>query len=204
MKKLMQILVALLVLFIVYQFFANLLINSHKLDYSVVTSDNKYNISEIFHKSGDSNIYSFKVVDQNNNKYLFSYDVDLNKQDRIIKDIKYFKNNNLTCIYPIYKRNNVGNVSCIYNNEQVTYSYLKEIGNTDIDSIISTLETNKYNSLAWSSSDISKTYDKVSIYEDNIMSNYIFTIWYYKGFYLVKNNDTEFKELLENDKYDND
>src|SRR5574344_2004435 len=104
MKKLIQILLALLVLFIVFQFFANMLINSHKLDYSVVTSDNKYNIREIFHKSGDSNIYSFKVVDQSNNKYLFTYDVDLNKQDRIIKDIKYFKSNNLTCIYPIYKR----------------------------------------------------------------------------------------------------
>ncbi len=203
MKKYIIILIFIGALALLYQFFVTLFISSHTQTYSIKTKDNHYDIVEDFVQRGDDSIYHFSVVDQNNHTYTFSYTHDFNKQDQIIRDIRYFKKGNLECIFPIYKRGLFSDVSCIYQDMQVSYSYLVQIQNQDISFIIKQLEKKNYSSLGWKVSLVADKEDNLSIYKKNLFQDYIFTVWFYKGFYLIDQDDVLKKEILDRDSYDN-
>ncbi len=203
MKKILKIIFLLGVLFLVYQLFLIFFINEHSVSYSIVAKDKrKYFIDENFKKVDDDYIYSFTIKDKKK-VYTFSYNKDLNKQEEIISDIKYYKSNNLECIYPIYKKNNTSDMACLLNNRQVSYSYLKQVNNKDLDKIINKLKKDNYKSSSWESSDSSRKYNTIRVYEKNIPGDYIYTVWFYKGIYIVNNKNTIEKELLQKDKYEN-
>ena len=61
--------------------------------------------------------------------------IKLNRQSRIIKDIISFNKNDLYCIAPVFKNNYIENIVCKYKNELVTYNYLKQVGNNDVDEL---------------------------------------------------------------------
>lgn len=204
MKKLIQIIVALALMALAFQFIINLLISKHDITYSIITEENNYTINEIFSRVEDDHLYSFKVTDKDNNNYLFSYTKDFNKQEKVITDIEYYKSNNLKCIFPIYKRNNTNILSCKINKQQVSYSYLKQTNNPDITIIENELLNKKYKISNWNkTSNTATTDNKISVYKENIPDNYYFTSWNYKGIHIINNKEVTNKELLEYDSYEN-
>lgn len=189
---------------LILRLFINFFTNSHDISYSLVSADRqKYFITEKFLKEDNIHTYSFTVKNKKD-IYSFSYQSNLNKQTNIISDIKYYKENNLKCIFPIYKQNYTSDISCLLDNKQVSYSYLQQINNKDINKIIAKLKKDKYDSLSWKIKNTKKNYNLISVYENNIPDNYIYTVWYYKGIYIINNEKTIKKQLLEKDKYDND
>lgn len=199
MKKFLKIIIILGLLFLIFQFAINLLIQKHNVNYSILTDNNSFDVNERF----DKNVYYFRIKDKKKMIFNFYASVDYNKQEKIIKNIRYFKSDDLVCILPVYKKGKVGNLLCNYNNEQVSYSYLKQTGNKSIDNIIDLLKKDGIRSDEWNYSDSLKKMDGIKVYTKNIDDNYIFTTWFYKGIYIIDNKKIDKRELLDLDSYEN-
>lgn len=207
MKKVLSILLLLGLLSILCQFIINLSIDHHTVKYSIKTANNDYYVSEKFRRIGDNSVYDFTVLDKDNSYFTFSYEKDFNNQERVIKDFEYYTTKDLKCIFPIYKRSNTSDIACLYKGEQVSYSYLKQIDNYDIGIIIKKLESLGYDNDGWDRNNTAASTSengKIKFYKKNIMDNYIFTMWNYKGIYIIKNDGLLEKELLDYDQYEND
>lgn len=205
MKKLFPIILALAVFALLFQFIVNFFIKEHSVQYSIKTKDNAYFVKEKFKLSEDGSIYDFTILDKDDSFYTFSLNYDFNKQDKIIKNIKYYTTKDLKCIFPVYKREASSDVQCLYKGEQVSYDYLKQIDNYDISLIIKKLKKDGFDSLVWQdkSEAITESENKrIKVYKKNIMKDYIFTMWNYKGIYILKDNKIINKELLDKDQYE--
>ena len=208
MKKCLPILFILALLALILQYVVNLFVNEKVSEYVLKTDDNSYSINESFRMVDDKSFYDFTIIDDNNDFYTFSFVGDFNRQNEVIRDVEFFTTKDLSCIFPIYKRNKYGDVSCLYKGEQVSYSYLKQLNNYDISMIIKKLESLKYDNIAWDDSsnskeDISFESRNISVYKENIPDNYAFLMWGYKGLYILKNNSLLTKQFIQHEQYEN-
>lgn len=205
MKKMITIVFILGAMSLLYQFFVLFIMNQHEADYSIKTETNSYMLEEAYHKKDGFNIYNLKIEDKDKKVFVASFDKSLNRQSRIVKDIKEYQANNLYCIAPVFKDRIVDNVLCLFNNNQVSVSYLHQIGNSDIDIFINNLRNDGYdvNNELDKSTNIVKIEDNISIY-DGLDENMFTTIWGYKNLYILNNKEIIKKDLLSKDSYFND
>ena len=203
MKKLLPILVFLAFLAFGYQIIVTFFITEHKIDYSLIASDQRhYTISEEYQREGEGHYYSF-LIQSKNKHYATAVFNDFNKQDRVITDIKYYKKNNLECIFPIYKRNHTFDVLCLLDNEQVSPFYLVESKNSDFSFISKKFSEDGYNEVYFQSDVEPTEEDNLSIYYDYIPEGYLFTVWNYRGIYIINSDGIENKDFLNEDHYEN-
>lgn len=203
MKKLLPILLLLGVAGLALQVVVQVLIKHHEVEYSIITKDNSYLIIEKMKIVGKKNTYSFKVVDDNKDTYFFYFDHNYNGQDRIIKDVKFFKEDDLKCIYPIYKNDKTSDIYCNYNNVQASYSYLKQVNSPSFNKIIGELKKKKYTALSWKSDTVATEDGNYKFYLNNIPKKTFFTVWAYRGFYILKSGSFVKKDFLNVDRYEN-
>ena len=135
MKKMVTVVLLLGAIALIYQFFVSFVISRHDASYSVKTSDNSYMVKENYRKEKNFNMYSLLIEDKDKNTFAAIYNVDLNRSSRIIKDVKEYSDGNLVCIAPILKDKKIENLSCRLDNNQVSISYLHQIGNTSINKL---------------------------------------------------------------------
>ncbi len=208
MKKVLPILFILFALSLIIQYVVNELITEHQVEYAIKTKDNSYMIKESFEYNGGDNYYNFTVRDKDDLFYTFTYKYDFNRQERIIKDILTLSSNDLHCIYPLFKRKQVDNLQCLYQGNQVSYSYLEQIGNEDIKVITAELskKNKKYKNDDWTDTETNPVDAENSVtkaYIDNVEEDYVFTIWNYSGLILIRENDVHTSIFLSKDQYDN-
>lgn len=204
MKKMINIVLILGALALLYQFFVLIIMNKHKSTYSIKTDDNSYMIDESFNKNGKYNMYYFLIKDKDNNTFVYSYDKDINKQSRIITDVLSYKNDNLYCIAPVFKNNEVENIICNLDNNLVSYSYLKQIGDSRVDEFINSIKQKNYNfnSELEKESVVVNTSNNISTY--SVLDDDLYmTMWGYNGIYILNNGEITFRDLLTYDTYFN-
>lgn len=193
MKKYKSFLILLIIIMII-PFIMKILKKEHKVKYE----NNKYEVSERFIIKENKHYYEFEIT-KKNEKYTYILNEKLNKRKEIIKDIKEYKEGNIKCILPIYKKKIDNELYCIENSNQVSNYYLKD--NEDYNKILSKVKKYKINKLTTSKK---KTkYENMIIYQENILDDYAYLIWNYKGIYIIKNNDIKYQEFLKYDLYDN-
>lgn len=208
MKKALPILFVLAFLGLVLQVAVNVFITEKNTTYALKTDDNTYSILEHLEVVNGESYYNFEVTDKNDVSYSLFLDYDMNKQTNVILDIKSYTSNGLSCIFPIFRRNVTENVTCLYNGEAASYNYLKQIGNQDINSIIEQLKENGYTHNSWdrkesTTANLNAEGRTIDYYQDNLLDNYIFLVWRYKGLYILKNEKSLIKDYLDADIYDN-
>ena len=204
MKKLLTILCFLGVIALAFQLIVQFFIVHQDIKYSIATKDNAYLIDEKLDIDGKKNLYSFKVVDKNEKTYYFSFLNDYNRRERVIEDIKFFDEGDLQCIYPIYRNKKTSDVYCNYEGTQVSYSYLKQLGDSSINKIVKTLKSKKYDAVSWKKETVPKEISaSYKFYLKNVPKDTFFTVWFYKGFYILKNGKLAKKEFLNGDQYEN-
>lgn len=206
MKKMINIVFILGALSLLYQFFVMFLMNKHNAVYSLKTSNNSYMINENYEKSRKYNMYYFLITDQNKQNFVYSINRNLNRQARIIKEIKTYQNNNLYCIAPVFKKKIIDSVLCKLDETQVSTTYLKQIGNNDIINFTANLKKDGYTLNEELDKDvpIKSSYGKnISIYDELDESVYI-TLWGYNGVYILNNGAVEYRDFLRYDHYEND
>ena len=193
MKKYKQFLIILIIIMII-PFIIKTFEKKHKVKYKI----NNYNIEESFYINKKDHIYDFYISNKKE-KYSYTLIENINKRKKVIKEIKLYKSNNITCIMPIYKKDISKNIYCRENNKQVSNYYLKN--NKDFNKILNKVK--KYNIKKPTSSNDKIEYKKLKVFQKNIMNNYSYIIWNYKGIYILRNDELKYQKLIDYDLYDN-
>lgn len=196
MKSIKSKIVIIIIIILIILFSCKILKKEHNITYSI----NKYNIHESFYIKDKNHWYDIVIKDKNNT-YIYSLSKKANKKKKLIKDIKTYKTNDLICIIPIYKKKITSNIYCNYNNKQVSNHYLQSTENEDFNYILKKVK--KYNINLKESSDSKTKYKQLTIYKNNILKNYKYIVWDYKGIYIIDKNETIYQKILDYDLYDN-
>ena len=203
MKKLISIIITLGVLSLTYQFIVTFFMFKHTSNYSIKNNEDEFMITEKFQKSGEHNMYSFYMTDKNKNNFVFSYDTDLNKQSKVIIDVVSYHDNDLYCVAPVLKNNSVENIECKYNEQLVSYSYIKQ--NRDITGFINKINTSGYKFSESLEKDysVTDTNYNLTVYKE-IPDNIYFSMWGYDKLYIINNKEIKMQDLFNNDSYFNE
>lgn len=169
-----------------------------KKDHIITYKKNNYEINEKFSIKEKQHKYQFTIKNKNE-KYTFFIEENLNKNKKVIKEIEKYKEGNITCIIPKYIRKKLYNTYCLEDNKQVSNYYLKD--NENYKKILNKIKKYKINPIKTSDKKIK--YKNIDIYQNNIIDNYAYIIWNYKGIYILKNNEILSQKFLDYDLYDN-
>ena len=194
MNRIKKIILVAFLLVLVY-FGYRILIKEHEVSYTI----DKYNVKEHFYIN--KNHYYDLIINKNKENYTYTIKQNLSKQKRIIKEIKTYKSNNLICIVPIYKEDIELNIYCDLNNEEVSNDYLLKTNNNDFKKIKKKIK--KYKIKLPKSYNTNEKYKKVTVYQKNILDNYNYYIWNYKGIIVLNNKELKYQKILDYDLYDN-
>ena len=165
--------------------------------YDIIYEKNKYMINEKYEYKDKEHIYEINIK---NKKQEITYILnnDFNKEKKIIKELKIYKENDITCFLPIYDKKVDNKLYCLKDNIQVSNYYLKD--NTSYKKIISKLK--KYKIKNYSDNTKTVKYRKLQVYENNINEEDIITVWDYKGINIIEKNKTNYIKFLDYDLYD--
>ena len=194
MNRIKKIILVIFLLVLVY-FGYRILIKEHEVSYTI----DKYRIKEHFYIN--KNHYYDLIISKDKLNYTYTLDKNLSKEKRIIKEIKTYKSNNLVCIVPIYKEDIELNVYCDLDNEEVSNDYLIKTYNNDFKIIKKKIK--KYKIKYPSNKNIYKKYKKNTVFQNNILDNYNYYIWNYKGILVLNNKELKYQKILNYDLYDN-
>ena len=187
MKKIKILLISILIV-LLFIFIYKVSIKSFNISYKI----DKHNIKEKFYLNNNKHIYNIKI----DNKYTYTIIKNYKKSKKIIKSIKTYKNNNITCIVPIYKDNNK-EIYCLKDKIQVSNYYLLDENNKDYLKIISKAKI-KFPK----KKKIETNYNKMIIY-NNLDNERKIIIWNYKGIYVIGKSTKKYIKMLDYDIYDN-
>ena len=194
MKNIKKIILIIIIIFITFCIF-KVIKKEHTVKYKI----DKYSIKEHFYISNDH--YYDLIIKDKKNTYIYTLNIDLNKNKKIIKNIEEFKSNELTCIVSTYKKSDEKGIYCNLNKQQVSINYLQNTNNPDFKKINKKLK--KYNLKFPKENNTKKYYKNLIIYQKNIPNDNLYFIWNYKGVYVIGNNKVSYKKFLDYDLYDN-
>ena len=194
MKNIKKIILIIIIIFITFCIF-KVIKKEHTVKYKI----DKYSIKEHFYISNDH--YYDLIIKDKKNTYIYTLNIDLNKNKKIIKNIEEFKSNELTCIVSTYKKSDEKGIYCNLNKQQVSIDYLLNTNNSDFKKI--NKELKKYNLKFPKENNTKKYYKNLIIYQKNIPNDNLYFIWNYKGVYVIGNNKVSYKKFLDYDLYDN-
>lgn len=198
MKKVIKIILIIFLLLLLLQLIVTIFTKEYINNYSLKTKENTFLINEHFHDKR----YDIVITDKNKEKYIFTVSHNYHKEKNIIKNVNYFETKNLTCLYPVLKKSFSSDLYCLYNKKQVTLSFLETLDDENIKDFLTQMSKKKLtNSLPKESS--KEKFSNISIYKNNILPNYTYLLWNYKGLYIVNSKKTINEKFLSKDKYEN-
>ena len=169
----------------------------HKVTYSLKKDDYNFQIEENFH---NKTLYDFFIT-TNKKSFAFTLNKNYFKQRKIIKNIDVYHKKDLLCIYPILKNDYKEDYHCLYKNKPVSISYLSTLNDDYIQKFLKTRALKL--KIPYPKKSSKKSFSKIEVYQDNILPNYKFLIWNYKGIYLLSPEENKNIKLLTKDKYEN-
>lgn len=135
----------------------------------------------------DSYYFVFKI---NNKIYPFLTYQIFNKNDRVVKNVEYFKNESYECIYPIFKKEEqVTDILCYYNDILYNYHDLKNKSG-ELEKFAKDMEEYGYDFTHWVDDTGREQNDEngpITVYPKNIATNHYIGIDNYDGIYLINN-----------------
>ncbi len=193
-KKITVIIVLLLLIFIIGQ-----IKKAFIKKYIIIYQKNHYQIKE-YYQQANHPAYSF-IITNNKDTYVYNLNDNFHKKKKVIKEIKTYQKNNLSCIIPIYKKETEKKLYCSLDKNQVSNDYLIKSNNKDF--LFIQKKVKSYHIAMPSSEETAKQYKKITIYHKNISSEDIFYIWNYKGIDVISNDHIKTKKFFNEDHYDN-
>lgn len=204
-RKLVLLFVILVLIYILFQIIIQSLNHGHYVDYKLKDKDTnqKFTIQETrtTRVKGERNNYYFEI-DSGNFIFNFQDYQNFKKRNYVIKMVKYFKDNQYECIYPIFKDPELKmDILCQKNGIQYHYASLKH-SNKKLFDFEHKMQEWGYSKGRYASFHKTKKDNKeISYYPLNINYTHIISMDHYKGLYILKNNDFREINLFENDQY---
>lgn len=214
MKKMFGIIIILFILFLVGQSLYSFLMGGFTLNYSIVANNKYYTIKETFNRGhqsvknsdADYSNYYYEINKKGEKDSIFSFKLvgHYRGVKRMIKELRVFEDDNFICVFPIFKdQSNQLDMLCQYQEQQINYANLSH-SYPQLDQYVEQLKKEGYNHPAWEETTaVTKTYEKLEIYQDNLLDDQNLIIWHYKGFYNISKDYNHKKDLLKHDVYNN-
>lgn len=198
MKK--AVLLVLCFVYVFIQIIISNLSNQYVQTYTI-DGDHKFSIKEVKIRENDKNEFYYFEISENSKTFLFKmYSSLKSTKKKIIKDIKYFEDEQYICLLPITEENTIfSDMMCLNNN--IVYPYHSIKGNDlKLDEYVKSISL--YDSKRYTENDeILKKENSIVLYK-NIPNNIFLSFEYYKGiFYTNNKNSLIKKQLFKNDVY---
>ncbi len=190
MKKLIQIIIVLLIIYIGLKITLNHFSPGHNITYQI---NQDIKVTETLTLRSKYDNYYFKINVKNDTFPIQIYNT-FNKSKKLIKDVKYIETDGYKCIYPIFKNNYHKDVMCLKNN---IITYYKDLKNKypKLDNFVSKLSN--YSSVSDDSNKIETP--NYTLYPDNVIDNHYLGVMNYKGIYTINNKNIKDIKLLNKD-----
>ncbi|MFA7688797.1 MAG: hypothetical protein WCX96_01745 [Bacilli bacterium] len=215
MKRLVRLLVVGALLFALFEIGLSFIKKGHNITYEIIVNDNNFVVKEIYSNNiktenknnKDINNYYFEISINNekNPKFVFKTFTNYNNHKIILQDIKFYEDDTIKCIYPIFKEHkNDIDVLCNKNNILIDYKELKGT-NSNLDKFVNELINSDYDLKAWNNqANQKKKLGYYNIFTSNIPDDDYLILWKYNGIYLVTNHGSNDVELFLKAHYNND
>ncbi len=211
MRKMLNIIAVLVILSVVIQVIYDSLIKEHMITYQLEMNNKKYLIQETFynkHKSNvtwpyDYNSYYYQI--NYKDKPLISFKLfNESYSKHLLRTFELYQDDDLICVYPIFN-NHKNQLDVICNKDGVQYNYLTLKGQyKDLDNFVQDLKAKGFKHSNWDDELGEEiTFEKLKVFNDNILANQYLVLWHYKGFYIISANKQKKVMLLQRDRYDN-
>jgi hypothetical protein len=203
MNKIVKVILFLFLIAISVQILFTIFGDGHEVLYNIKDKEKTFSVKEIYkqNKKGIEDYYDIVI----NDTYSYKIFNNLNKKSNIIKEIKYFEDSGLKCIYPIFKVKSLKlDVQCKNGEYLIFYQNIKGI-NSKLDKFVNQLEN--YNESQFLNDTKNKEENTfVVVYRNNMKKDLYFASPSYKGIYLINNNEMhkniETLEIFNHDVYE--
>ncbi|MGE5455969.1 MAG: hypothetical protein ACM3O4_02580 [Ignavibacteriales bacterium] len=192
MKKLFLLLVFLFLVYFAIQFAFNYFGNGHEISYDLKDGDTTILVNEKYvtnYKDEISNYYFNVTV----NDKIFSFQTfhDFNRNGYVLKEVKYYNDDEYDCILPIFKGNTIlFDVMCL-KDDLITY-YHNIHGNEGLNKFVNDIPLESYKVSAWNDSKESSISEgTINLYKDNMIKDHFIGVTYYRGIYTINKNNTK-------------
>lgn len=204
MKKMIMLLFTLVLFYFCIQLLFNFLGKGYEIDYKINSDNNEFDIHEKYIKNEkhEKNSYLLTI---NTGDNLYSYQIFNKLNDKeVIKEVKYFKKNNIECILPIFNKNKIlFDVTCKIDDDYIYYHNMKE-KNEDIDKFLETLKNIYDKDMFADNSSETIESELFTIHKDNIVTNHYLSFTNYKGISTINHQNSQTIsniDIFNNDKY---
>ena len=191
MKKLFGMVVLLFFIYFLYHVTFVYFQGGHNINYELTDGDNKVEINEILRSSNkyDSDNYSISLTIDDTEFNIQTF-YNFGRSSNIIKNVKYYKDDNYQCIFVKYRNNEVLNdILCINNNIMISYHNITNISD-GLKDFASSMKTYGYDDSNWKDDTSSgKTTEDSTLYSNNLIKNHYIGISTSSGFYRVNTID---------------
>ncbi|MDD4733965.1 MAG: hypothetical protein PHU05_03890 [Bacilli bacterium] len=184
MKRIFHSLLALFVFIVVMQALFNYFSKGYSLEYTFFNDTNEFEIKEVYtaNVKNEKDNYYFEIKAGEN---VFSFQVfdSFLKKKKIIEDIRYYKDSEYECIYPIFIDDTIiFDVTCMH--KGVLYEVSQNETNDKVKEFVKNL--NNYDYTRWQSrEDKTKEFGHIKAYTGNLEKNHYIGISSYKGTYTI-------------------
>lgn len=201
MKKVLELLIFLFILYFLFQIVFRYFDDGHIYEYEI-KNEQEFKIKEIFTQNNKEEIDNYYIeIEVEGDVFNFQIYNVFSRTTGIIKDVKYFSNMNYKCVIPYLKNNaDFTDMLCKKNNEYYYYNSIKG-SDPELDSFANdNLDFSKYED----KKDIIKQNKNIHIY-NNLLENSTLTLDYYKGIYVV-NKKAKYRkiEIFKKERYSRD
>lgn len=156
---------------------------TYKIDNIEIKEDYRGNTKE------EENNYYLELKTEKNTFYIQTYE-DFKKEKRIIKQIKYYSDDNYECILPIFKKNTVlTDLICIKDGKQINYNTIQNSRITEFLNTISEYPKENYKD----NLENVIMRNQTRFYPSNLPKEHYIALTYYKG--LLVADETSFREI---------
>lgn len=156
---------------------------TYKIDNIEIKEDYRGNTKE------EENNYYLELKTEKNTFYIQTYE-DFKKEKRIIKQIKYYSDDNYECILPIFKKNTVlTDLICIKDGKQINYNTIQ---NSQITEFLNTISEYPKENYKDNLENVIMR-NQTRFYPSNLPKEHYIALTYYKG--LLVADETSFREI---------
>jgi hypothetical protein len=214
MRKMIDIAIILLFLYLVLQVVYGYLVGGHKIAYVVDVEGERYVINETFtsryrtlnNEKYDNRNYYYEITKFDGQEILYNFKLvgNYRGEKKFIHEMRFYVDDKIRCIYPVFKNhNNLLDVLCHDGEKQ--FNYLNEKGrNGALDNFVSGLKELGYEHPSWGDLNLETTpVENFEMYKHHIISKQHIVVWNYKGFYEISVDGLKSYSFLANDVYNN-
>lgn len=201
MKKLVYIFLLLCVVYFGILFCRNKLGNGHTISYIVNTQNEKFEITEVYHKKTRNQVAGYHLGIQMGDTIFPIEMLSSKEKSKIVESVYSFENDQYKCIYPV--GSHLSKLDALCQKDNTIYPYQTIVGiDSEVDSFVATLNSVGYDATQFMDRrSILKSIRGISIY-DNLIQNHRIGIENYKGLYTIDStNLLREKQLFQSDVY---